>query len=91
VWLLVRKTGLSSRCTRPVGVGPRLRQVGRQKSTLELSEPPGGGLRVEALRSQMIYLDDVHVLRQRSSRDRAAARPFGRGDTLVVEYTIRRG
>jgi hypothetical protein len=81
---------LSSRCVRPIGVGPAFTGSGPggQESTLEVIQSPQAVIvRVEALRSQVIYLDGrprppagVHL-------ETGAARGHWEGDTLVVEYT----
>src|SRR6266478_5757948 len=81
---------LSSRCVRPIGVGPAFTGSGPggQESTLQIIQSPQAVVvRVEALRSQLIYLDgrprppaSVHL-------ETGAARGHWDGDTLVVEYT----
>jgi hypothetical protein len=81
---------LSSRCLRPDGIGPAWtgQGPGGQESTLEIIQSPQAVVvRVEALRSQLIYLDgrprppaSVHL-------EQGAARGHWEGDTLVVEYT----
>jgi hypothetical protein len=81
---------LASRCIRPVGVGPAFTGTGPggQETTLQIIQSPQAVVvRVEALRSQLIYLDDrprppagVHL-------QTGAARGHWDGDTLVVEYT----
>jgi len=81
---------LSSRCVRPIGVGPAFTGSGPggQETTLEIIQSPQAVVvRVEALRSQLIYLDgrprppaSVHL-------ETGAARGHWDGDTLVVEYT----
>ena len=81
---------LSSRCVRPIGVGPAFTGSGPggQETTLEIIQSPQAMVvRVEALRSQLIYLDgrprppaDVHL-------ETGAARGHWDDDTLVVEYT----
>ena len=81
---------LSSRCVRPIGVGPAFTGSGPggQESTLEIVQSREAVVvRVEALRSQLIYLDgrprppaSVHL-------ETGAARGHWDGDTLVVEYT----
>jgi hypothetical protein len=80
----------SSRCIRPIGVGPPFTGSGPggQESTLEIIQNPKAVIvRVEALRSQLIYLDgrprppaSVHL-------ETGAARGHWDDDTLVVEYT----
>jgi len=81
---------LSSRCVRPIGVGPAFTGSGPggQESTLEIIQSRQAVVvRVEALRSQLIYLDgrprppaSVHL-------ETGAARGHWDGDTLVVEST----
>jgi hypothetical protein len=81
---------LASRCVRPLGVGPAFTGTGpgSQETTLEIIQSPQAVVvRVEALRSQLIYLDgrprppaSVHL-------EQGAARGHWDGDTLVVEYT----
>src|SRR5215813_10941245 len=81
---------LSSRCVRPIGVGPAFTGSGPggQESTLQIIQSPQAVVvRVEALRSQLIYLDgrprppaSVHL-------ETGAARGHWEDDTLVVEYT----
>src|SRR5579862_2173681 len=81
---------LDSRCVRPIGVGPAFggSGPGGQESTLQIVQSPKAVIvRVEALDSQIIYLDgrprppaDVHLAE-------GAARGHWDGDTLVVEYT----
>ena len=81
---------LSSRCVRPIGVGPAFTGSGPggQESTLEIIQSPQAVVvRVEALRSQIIYLDgrprppaSVHL-------ETGAARGHWEGDTLIAEYT----
>jgi hypothetical protein len=81
---------LSSRCVRPIGVGPAFTGSGPggQETTLEIIQSPEAVVvRVEALRTQLIYLDgrprppaDVHL-------ETGAARGHWDDDTLVVEYT----
>jgi hypothetical protein len=81
---------LDSRCVRPIGVGPAFggSGPGGQESTLQIVQSPKAVIvRVEALDSQIIYLDgrprppaDVHL-------EEGAARGHWDGDTLVVEYT----
>ncbi len=80
----------SSRCIQPIGVGPAFMGSGPggQETTLEIIQSPEAVVvRVEALRSQLIYLDgrprppaSVHL-------ETGAARGHWDGDTLVVEYT----
>jgi hypothetical protein len=81
---------LSSRCIRPDGIGPAWigSGPGGQEPTLEIIQSPQTlVVRVEALRSQLIYLDgrprppaSVHL-------EQGAGRGHWEGDTLVVEYT----
>ena len=81
---------LSSRCLRPDGIGTAWTGSGRggQEPTLEIIQSPQAVVvRVEALRSQVIYLDgrprppaSVHL-------ETGAARGHWEADTLVVEYT----
>src|ERR1700756_3293966 len=81
---------LASRCIRPIGVGPAFTGTGPggQETTLQIIQSPQAVVvRVEALRSQLIYLDDrprppagVHL-------ETGVARGHWDGDTLVVEYT----
>ena len=80
----------SSRCTRPVGVGPAFNGSGPggQESTLEIVQSPQSVVvRVEALRSQMIYLDGRPRPPDSVHLETGAARGHWEGDTLVVEYT----
>ena len=80
---------LASRCVRPIGVGPPFTGSGPggQETTLQIIQSPRAVIvRVEALRSQLIYLDgrprppaSVHL-------ETGAARGHWDGDTLVVEY-----
>jgi hypothetical protein len=80
----------SSRCIRPIGVGPAFTGSGPggQETTLEIVQGPQTVVvRVEALRSQVIHLDgrprppaNVHL-------ETGAARGHWEGDTLVVEYS----
>ena len=81
---------LTSRCVRPIGVGPAFTGSGPggQETTLQIIQSPQAVIvRGEALRSQLIYLDgrprppaSVHL-------ETGAARGHWDGDTLVVEYT----
>jgi hypothetical protein len=81
---------LSSRCLRPDGIGPAWTGSGPggQEPTLEIIQSPQAVVvRVEALRSQVIYLDarprppaGVHL-------EQGVARGHWEGDTLVVEYS----
>src|SRR5216683_1198815 len=61
----------SSRCVRPIGVGPPFTGSGPggQESTLEIVQSPKAVIiRVEALRSQLIYLDGRPRLTERWKR-----------------------
>jgi hypothetical protein len=81
---------LASRCVRPVGIGPPFTGSGPggQETTLQIIQSPQAVIvRVEALRSQLIYLDgrprppaSVHL-------ETGAARGHWDGDILVVDYT----
>ncbi len=81
---------LASRCVRPIGIGPPFTGSGPggQETTLQIVQNRQAMIvRVEALRSQVIYLDGrprpsvgVHL-------ETGAARGHWEGDTLVVEYT----
>ena len=81
---------LASRCVRPIGIGPAFTGSGPggQETTLQIVQSPQAVVvRVEAQRSQVIYLDgrprppaSVHL-------ESGAARGQWDGDTLVVEYT----
>jgi hypothetical protein len=81
---------LASRCVRPVGIGPPFTGSGPggQETTLQIIQSPQAVIvRVEALRSQLIYLDgrprppaSVHL-------ETGAARGRWDGDILVVDYT----
>ena len=81
---------LSSRCVRPIGVGPAFTGSGPggQESTLEIIQSPQAVvIRVEALRSQLIYLDGRPLPPANVRLETGAARGHWDGDTLVVEYT----
>src|SRR6266849_300578 len=81
---------LSSRCVRPIGVGPAFTGSGPggQESTLEIIQSPQAVVvRVEALRSQLIYLDGRPRPPAAVHLETGAARGHWEGDTLVVEYT----
>ncbi|HWO27591.1 MAG TPA: hypothetical protein VNO32_02215 [Candidatus Acidoferrum sp.] len=81
---------LSSRCVRPIGVGPAFTGSGPggQESTLEIIQNPQAVVvRVEALRSQLIYLDGRPRPPANVLLETGAARGHWDGDTLVVEYT----
>jgi hypothetical protein len=81
---------LASRCVRPIGIGPAFTGSGPggQETTLQIVQSPQAVVvRVEALRSQVIYLDGrprppagVHL-------ETGAARGHWEGDTLIVEST----
>jgi hypothetical protein len=80
----------SSRCVRPIGVGPAFTGSGPggQESTLEIIQSPEVVVvRVEALRSQLIYLDGRPRPPASAHLETGAARGHWDGDTLVVEYT----
>jgi hypothetical protein len=81
---------LSSRCVRPIGVGPPFTGSGPggQESTLEIIQSPQAVVvRVEALRSQLIYLDGRPRPPANVLLETGAARGHWDDDTLVVEYT----
>jgi hypothetical protein len=81
---------LSSRCVRPIGVGPAFTGSGPggQESTLEIIQSPQAVVvRVEALRSQLIYLDGRPRPPANVLLETGAARGHWDGDTLVVEST----
>jgi hypothetical protein len=81
---------LSSRCVRPIGVGPAFTGSGPggQESTLQVVQSPQAVVvRVEALRSQLIYLDGRPRPPESVRLETGAARGHWDGDTLVVEYT----
>ncbi len=81
---------LASRCVRPVGVGPPFTGSGPggQETTLQIIQSSQAVIvRVEALRSQLIYLDGRPRPRASVHLETGAARGHWDGDTLVVEYT----
>jgi formylglycine-generating enzyme required for sulfatase activity len=81
---------LSSRCVRPEGVGPAFTGSGPggQESTFEIIQGPEAVIvRVEALESQMIYLDGRPRPPENVHLYQGAARGHWEGDTLVVDYT----
>jgi hypothetical protein len=81
---------LSSRCLRPDGIGPAWTGSGPggQEPTLEIIQSPQAVVvRVEALRSQLIYLDERPRPPASVHLEQGAARGHWEGDTLVVEYT----
>jgi hypothetical protein len=81
---------LSSRCVRPIGVGPAFTGSGPggQETTLEIIQSPQAVVvRVEALRSQLIYLDGRPRPPDSVHLETGAARGHWESDTLVVEYT----
>jgi hypothetical protein len=81
---------LSSRCIRPDGIGPAWTGSGPggQESTLEIIQSPQTVVvRVEALRSQLIYLDGRPPPPASVHLEQGAARGHWDGDTLIVEYT----
>ena len=81
---------ISSRCVRPVGVGPAFlgSGPGGQESTLQIIQSPQVVIvRVEALDSQMIYLDGRPRPPENIHLDMGASRGHWEGDTLVVETT----
>jgi hypothetical protein len=81
---------LSSRCVRPIGVGPAFigSGPGGQESTLEIVQSPEVVVvRVEALRSQLIYLDGRPRPAASVHLETGAARGHWDDDTLIVEYT----
>jgi hypothetical protein len=81
---------LSSRCIRPDGLGPAFagQGPGGQESTFEIVQGPQVVVvRVEALRSQLIYLDRRPLPPASVHLESGAARGHWDGDTLVVEYT----
>jgi hypothetical protein len=81
---------LSSRCLRPDGIGPAWTGSGPggQESTLEIIQSRQVVVvRVEALRSQLIYLDGRPLPPASVHLEQGAARGHWEGDTLVVEYT----
>jgi hypothetical protein len=81
---------LSSRCLRPDGIGPAWTGSGPggQESTLEIIQSPQAVVvRVEALRSQLIYLDGRPLPPAGIHLEQGAARGHWEDDTLVVEYS----
>jgi len=81
---------LSSRCVRPDGLGPAFagQGPGGQESTFEIIQSPQAVvIRVEALRSQLIYLDGRPLPPASVHLETGAARGHWDGDTLIVEYT----
>ncbi len=81
---------LSSRCIRPDSIGPAWvgSGPGGQESTLEIIQSPQTVVvRVEALRSQLIYLDGRPLPPASVHLEQGAARGHWEDDTLVVEYT----
>jgi hypothetical protein len=81
---------LSSRCLRPDGIGPAWTGSGPggQESTLEIVQSPQAiVVRVEALRSQLIYLDGRPLPPASIHLEQGTARGHWEGDTLVVEYS----
>ena len=81
---------LSSRCVRPIGVGPAFTGSGPggQETTLEIIQSPQAVVvRVEALRSQLIYLDGRPLPPASVHLETGAARGHWEDDTLVAEYT----
>jgi hypothetical protein len=81
---------LSSRCLRPDGIGPAWTGSGPggQESTLEIIQSPQAVVvRVEALRSQLIYLDGRPPPPASIHLEQGSARGHWEGDTLVVEYS----
>jgi hypothetical protein len=81
---------LSSRCIRPDSIGPAWvgSGPGGQESTLEIIQSPQMVVvRVEALRSQLIYLDGRPLPPASVHLEQGAARGHWEDDTLIVEYT----
>jgi hypothetical protein len=81
---------LSSRCIRPDGIGPAWTASGPggQESTLEIIQSPQVVVvRVEALRSQLIYLDGRPTPPASVHLEQGVARGHWDGDTLIVEYS----
>jgi formylglycine-generating enzyme required for sulfatase activity len=81
---------LSSRCIRPMGVGPAFTGSGPggQEATLQIVQGPDVvTVRVEALESQLIYLDGRPRPPENVRMNMGAARGHWEGDTLVVEST----
>jgi len=81
---------LDSRCVRPIGAGPAFTASGPggQESTFQVIQSPKTVIvRVEALDSQVIYLDGRPRPPESVHLAEGAARGHWDGDTLVVEYT----
>lgn len=81
---------LSSRCVRPIGVGPPFTGSGPggQASTMQIVQGRDVVvIRPEAHESQMIYLDGRARPPENLRLYKGAARGHWEGDTLVVEYT----
>jgi hypothetical protein len=81
---------LSSRCVRPVGVGPPFTGSGPggQESTFQIVQSHDVVVvRPEAHESQMIYLDGRARPPENLRLYKGAARGHWEGDTLVVDYT----
>ena len=81
---------LSSRCVRPIGVGPPFTGTGTggQVSTLQIVQSRDVVVvRPESHESQMIYLDGRARPPETLRLYKGAARGHWEGDTLVVEYT----
>jgi hypothetical protein len=81
---------LSSRCVRPVGVGPPFlgSGPGGQESTFQIVQSRDVVVvRPEAHESQMIYLDGRARPPENLRLYKGAARGHWEGDTLVVDYT----
>jgi len=81
---------LSSRCVRPIGVGPPFTGSGpgSQESTFQIVQGPDiVVVRSEAHESQMIYLDRRARPPENIHLYKGAARGHWEGDTLVVETT----
>src|SRR6202047_3920733 len=81
---------LSSRCVRPIGVGPAFTGSGPggQETTLEIIQSPQAVVvRVEAPRSQLIYLDGRPRPPANVLLETGVGRGHWDGDTLVVDYT----
>ncbi len=81
---------LSSRCVRPIGVGPPFTGSGPggQASTFQIVQSHDVVVvRPEAHESQMIYLDGRARPPENVRLYKGAARGHWEGDTLVVDYT----
>ncbi len=81
---------LSSRCVRPVGVGPPFMGAGpgSQETTLQVVQSRDlVVVRPEAHDSEMIYLDGRARPPENIRLYKGAARGHWEGDTLVVDYT----